>query len=316
MKRQSRLSGRQPPKGSYRSVPAGVPPVSPRRGLNSQKEAAARNDRKRQRRVGAFRRCLDLVRGLMVLVLAVAAVGGGGWAAWRAFEGSSLLILRDVAVEGNRLHDRKAVLERAGLELGMKLPLIRAGKVEDALRALPGVADVDVTRKWPSGLSIRITEQQPVACGYSRGWKGLAPDGSTLPGLAKDAADLPVIDGFASLGEARRAELGAFLEAARREYPSLYAGFSQLTVLGQPAARPVPARKDASRGPPEAAPKPLVPADLEIVLRDGHLKVQIEMGNKSLTSLEFLQTLMRRQGAALEGGRTVDLRVEGYAYVR
>lgn len=311
MKRLSK-SGRQPPKGSYRSVPAGVPPVSPRRGLNSQKEAAARNDRKRQRRAGSFRRFLSLVRALMVAVLAAAAVGGGGWAAWRAFEGSSLLILRDVAVEGNRLHDRKAVLERAGLELGMKLPLIRPGRVEDSLRALPGVADAEVTRRWPSGLAIRITEQQPVACGYSRGWKGLAPDGSTLPGLAREAADLPVIDGFASLGEARRAELGAFLEAARREFPSLYAGFSQLTVQNQGSERPAAAR----RGPPEAAPKPLAPADLEIVLRDGRLKVQIEMGNKSLASLEFLQTLMRRQGAALEGGRTVDLRVEGYAYVR
>jgi hypothetical protein len=40
------------------------------------------------------------------------------------------------------------------------------------------------------------------------------------------------------------------------------------------------------------------------------------MGNKSLTSLEFLQAMLKRHKAALEPGRTVDLRVEGYAYVR
>lgn len=284
---------RQVRKASYRSVPAGVPPVAPRRGLNSQKAEAARGERKRARRSGALRRGISALRALAILALAVAALGGGGLMGWRAFEGTGFLALREVQVEGNRVWDRKAILEKAGVELGAKLPFVPARKIEAALGALPGVASAEVSREWPSRLLIRVREQQPVACGYSRGWKGLAPDGTLLPGVAKDAADLPVIDGFSTLGEARRAELGAFLEAARREYPSLYANFSQLCVLKRPEARGIGA----------------APAEVEIVLRDGRFKVLADLGNKSLSSLEFLQALMRRESAALESGRSVDLRV-------
>lgn len=296
---------RQPPKGSYRNVPAGVPPVAPRRGFNSQKETAARGERKRARRSGALRRLLTGFRALLIVALLAAAMGGGGLMAWRGFENTGFLALREVAVEGNRLWDREAILRKAGVELGVKLPLIPARKVEAAVLTLPGIAAVDVRREWPARLLIRVREHQPVACGYSKGWRGLASDGSSLPGLAREAADLPVIDGFASLGEARRAELGAFLDAVRRDYPSLYASFSQLSVLGKPVSAHA-----------QAAGAAAAPAEVEIVLRDGRLKVLVEMGNKSLSSLEFLQTLMRRQAASLEPGRTVDLRVEGYAYVR
>lgn len=293
---------RQPPrKGSYRNVPPGVPPVSPRRGFNSLKEQAAKRKFQRERRAGAVRKAFSLFKFLTLLVLVLGALAGGGWYAWRHFESTGLLVLRDVRVEGNRLWDRKAVLEKAGLELGMKLPFIPVRKVEASLRALPGVADVRVSRIYPSRLEIQVIEQPPVACGYAKGWKGLAPDGAAIPGLDLEEADLPVIDNFATLGPERRAELGAFLEAVRREHPSLYAGFSQLTVLGKPGALRAGA---------------VGPAQLEIVVRDGRLKVLVEMGNKSLTSMEFLQALMRQQREALEPGRTVDLRVEGYAYVR
>lgn len=294
---------RRAPKKAYRSVPAGVPPVAPRRGVNSQKAAADRNERKRARRTGHLRRVFAALRTVVFLALLAAALGGGGLMAWRAFDSAGFLALREIGVEGNRVWDRKAILETAGLELGIKLPLVPARKVEAALRGLPGVASAEVRREWPSRLVIRVTERQPVACGYSRGWKGLAPDGSLLPGLPGDAADLPVIDGFASLDPARRAELGSFLEAARRDYPSLYAGFSQISVINRP-----------QRGHRAAAGA--APAEVEIVLRDGRLKVLADLGNKSLTSLEFLQALLRREAAALETGRSVDLRVEGYAYVR
>lgn len=297
---------RQDRKRSYRSVPAGVPPVAPRRGVNSQKAEAVRGARKRARRSGALRRMSAAGRTLAFLALLAAALGGGGLLAWRAFDSAGFLALREVAVEGNRVWDRKAILKTAGLELGVKLPLVPARKVEAALRALPGIESAEVRREWPSRLRIRVVERQPVACGYSRGWKGLAPDGSLLPGLPGDAADLPVVDGFASLGEARRAELGAFLEAARRDYPALYAGFSQISVLDRPQRPARPQRSGAAAAP----------AEVEIVLRDGRLKVLADLGNKSLTSLEFLQALLRREAAALETGRSVDLRVEGYAYVR
>jgi hypothetical protein len=68
---------------------------------------------------------------------------------------------------------------------------------------------------------------------------------------------------------------------------------------------------------------------MEIILRDRRLKVLLPLertgarrnsatsgSNKSLISLEFLRALQEQQAASLEPGKTVDLRVEGFAYVR
>ena len=143
--------------------------------------------------------------------------------------------------------------------------------------------------------------------GFAREWYGLAADGARISGLDWGESDLPVVDGFAKLDSTRRAALGAFLQVAKQDYPSLYANFSQLTLRGNHEA--------------------------EIILRDGRLKVLFALDplsssisqskkfdgfhrNKSLNSLEFLQAMLHQQGAELESGKTVDLRVEGYAYVR
>lgn len=143
--------------------------------------------------------------------------------------------------------------------------------------------------------------------GFAKGWHGLAPDGSRIAGLDWAASDLPVVDGFAALDSAARAALGGFLDLAKRNQPGIYANFSQLALRGGD--------------------------EVEIILRDGRLKVLLELpepdgsrrpgakatnsaSNKSLNSLEFLQALVRQQGSSLQPGKTVDLRVEGFAYVR
>jgi hypothetical protein len=265
------------------------------------------------------------LRTLAVALLAAGALGGGGYAAWRAFQDSGLLVLREVEVVGNQIRDRKDILEKAGVELGVKLPFIRTSEVEQAVRALPGVADVSVSRIFPSRLEIRVQEQSPVAFGYvpggpgvarsAGGWRGLAPDGTVIPGMDLRQSDLPVVDGFGTMSPVSRARLGAFLESVRSRHPELYASFSQL-ALKRPVPRAAAGRKparNASAEPPEASREP---EELEIVLRDGSLKVLIEMGNKSLSSLEFLQALLDQQRGSLSAGKIVDLRVEGYAYVR
>jgi cell division protein FtsQ len=219
-------------------------------------------------------------------------------------ESRGVLALRQVDVVGNRLVDKAAVLEKAGLELGVKLPFIKVAAVESSLRDLPGVGRVEVKRMYPSRIEIRIIEKEPVAMGYARGWHGLASDGSRIAGLDWNRSDLPVVDGFAALDAAACAALGAFLDGARRDHPELFANFSQLSFRA--------------------------PDNVEIILRDRRLKVLLALGppaakapkiatgkaDKSLISLEFLRALQDQQAAALEPGRTVDLRVEGFAYVR
>lgn len=288
-----------------------VPPPSARRGVNTQKTDKARQDRTRARRSGLARRVWVVVRTLILGCLVTGGLGAAGLAGWRSFQSNGFLALRQVDVTGNKRVAKAAILEKAGLELGMKLTSIAVGNVEASLRSLPGVEQVSVRRMFPSRIEIRVEEKEPVAMGHARGWYGLAPDGSRMSGLDWAQSDLPVVDGFAALDSASRAALGAFLEGARSRYPELYANFSQLSLRGRDG--------------------------LEIFLRDGSLKVLVSldpkvpaagairsggekktnrMANNPLNSLEFLRALIAQQGASLEAGKTVDLRVDGYAYVR
>lgn len=283
-----------------RNVLRNVPPTAPRKGVNGQKSEKAQRERVRAKRSGTLRRAWNVARAVIGAALVTGSLSAAGWAGWRAFQNHDLLALRDVEVTGNRLIDKAAILQKAGLELGEKLPMIKTAAVESSVRSLPGVGEVEVRRMYPSRIEIRVKEKEPVAMGYARGWYGLSPDGSRIAGIDWGASDLPVVDGFAALDSASRANLGAFLDGARAAYPDLYANFSQLAVRA--------------------------PDGVEIILRDRKLKVLLPLiadrksanpgSNKSLISLEFLQALQRQQGAALEPGRTVDLRVEGFAYVR
>jgi cell division protein FtsQ len=302
---------RGPARGESGRALRNVPPQPTRRGLNSQKSDQARQERTRARRSGALRRIWVAMRTLILASVVTAGLGAAGFAGWRAFQSNGFLALRQVDVVGNKLIPKGDILEKAGLELGVKLPAVPVGSVEASLRSLSGVEAVSVRRIFPSRIEIRIEEKEPVAMGQARGWYGLAPDGSRLTGIDWSGSDLPVVDGFAALDSASRAALGGFLDGARSAYPELYANFSQLSLRG--------------------------PDALEIILRDGRLKVLLgldvraleaeglraaagkktnRMANKSLNSLEFLKALMAQQGPALDAGKTVDLRTEGYAYVR
>jgi cell division protein FtsQ len=300
--RPGKAASRGPAKGA-RQVMRSVPPTAPRKGVNGQKSAQARRERARARRSGTLRRAWNLMRIALGAALVTVALGAAGWAGWKAFESHDLLALREVDVVGNGRIDKAAILDKAGLELGEKLPLIKVAAAESAVRTLPGVGEVEVRRMYPSRIEIRVKEKQPVAMGYARRWLGLSPDGTALPGLDWGRSDLPVVDGFSALDSASRAALGGFLERARAEYPDLYANFSQLALRA--------------------------PDGVEIILRDRKLKVLLPLerggpeansatpgSNKSLISLEFLRALQQQQASALEPGKTVDLRVEGFAYVR
>lgn len=297
--------GRPGPRGSgsgARRVMRNVPPTAPRQGRNGQKTAQAKRELARSRRAGALRRAWNAFRVGAAATLVTGALAAAGWAGWRAFATHDVLALREIEVVGNSRVNKAAILEKAGFELGEKLPMIHLAAAESALRTLPGVGEVEVRRMYPSRIEIRIKEKQPVAMGFARRWYGLAPDGTALPGLDWGRSDLPVIDGFGALDSSARAALGGFLERARAQYPDLYANFSQMSPRGADG--------------------------VEIILRDRKLKVLLPLdrasgsnsatsgSNKSLISLEFLRTLQQQQAAALEPGRTVDLRVEGYAYVR
>ncbi|MCX5396491.1 cell division protein FtsQ/DivIB [Streptomyces sp. NBC_00102] len=100
-------------------------------------------------------------RRAVVLGAAGAALlaGGVAWALW----GSSWLRLEDVGVSGTDVLSRAEVEAAASAPVGSPLVSVDTDSLERRLRRkLPRIDTVDVTRSWPHGIDIEVTERKPV----------------------------------------------------------------------------------------------------------------------------------------------------------
>ncbi|QNP73218.1 FtsQ-type POTRA domain-containing protein [Streptomyces roseirectus] len=98
----------------------------------------------------------------LALALAVAAVllaAGGAWVLY----GSSWLRVERVAVSGTDVLTPDQVRDAARVPVGSPLVSIDTDAIRSRLeRALPRVDEVDVSRSWPHGVVLKVTERVPV----------------------------------------------------------------------------------------------------------------------------------------------------------
>jgi hypothetical protein len=169
------------------------------------------------------------------------------------------------------------------------------------LQRLPGIQEVAVHGSLDGELRVEVKEEDVLAQrrrperaygsveGRTGEWEGLTPSGVWMP-LRGAEADAPVIDARDAAARGDSAVvLARFLAGARANYPRLFGGFSQISVRGLDEA--------------------------DIYWRDGRFKARVDYTNMSLNSLELLSELLEHEQASWAPGSTVDLRVEGYAYV-
>ncbi|WP_134324383.1 cell division protein FtsQ/DivIB [Cumulibacter soli] len=95
---------------------------------------------------------------IIALVAAVVLVSGG----WIVFS-SSLFGVREITVDGNTVLSDEEVQSAVALSENDALATVDSDEVAAQIRQLPPVADVTVSRSWPSTLQVTITERQPVA---------------------------------------------------------------------------------------------------------------------------------------------------------
>jgi len=97
--------------------------------------------------------------------LAVAVASGAvvlGLLGWVLY-GTSLLGVREISVSGSQIAGPDAVRAAAAVPGGTPLARLDTDEVADRVRALPSVADADVSRSWPHTLVITVIERTPVA---------------------------------------------------------------------------------------------------------------------------------------------------------
>lgn len=119
--------------------------------------AVVRAERRFRARRRARRR--RAVRPAVVAAAVVTVVVGVGW----TLLGSSVLAVRRVSVEGTSRLSSAEVLATADVPLGRSLLRIDPGAIRRRVATLPQVAAVTVSRSWPHGLVIRVTERRPAA---------------------------------------------------------------------------------------------------------------------------------------------------------
>jgi hypothetical protein len=229
-------------------------------------------------------------RSAAVLVALLILCALAAWPLTRAYQRGTFLTVSQIEVVGNRHWQSSPLLKRAGLEIGQRGHEIPFRAARKALTDLPGIEAATV-RYLPGGrLRITVREAQVVAVRRTpAGWRGLTPDGSWMPLSANVPEDVPVLEGR-GLSRQTTQRTGAWLAEVRAQHPDVFAGFSQVSPRGQTG-------------------------EADVYWRDGRVRLRVDCGKGGGESLGYLTELMRREQAGWAEGATVDLRVEGYAYV-
>lgn len=138
--------------------------------------------------------CRPRRRWLRWLLAAVSLVALAAGAAVLYF--SPVLAVDRITVEGTRLVDREEVESRLEPLLGVPLPQVGRGRVEELAGGLPGIDSLDVVAAPPTGLQVIVQERRPVAAGLSgRTARVLMDDGAVLSGVPASAlADVLQVD--------------------------------------------------------------------------------------------------------------------------
>jgi cell division protein FtsQ len=131
-------------------------PLTPPKG-SDQRDPATRSRRRFARRQW-LRRWLVwryVIGSVLLVVLSIAGV-------WLVFV-SSTLTVQHVDVRGESLLSQEQVLAAAQVPAGAHLVQLGLGDIRTRVAGLAPVRSVDVSRDWPDGILIKVTERRPVA---------------------------------------------------------------------------------------------------------------------------------------------------------
>ncbi|MEJ8634431.1 FtsQ-type POTRA domain-containing protein [Streptomyces sp. NPDC006475] len=98
-------------------------------------------------------------RALLLALAAVLFAGGGVWALY----GSDLLRVEQVKASGTDILSPGEVIAAADVPMGSPLISVDTGGIEARLlKRLPRIDSVEVSRSWPDGVAMKVTERKPV----------------------------------------------------------------------------------------------------------------------------------------------------------
>jgi cell division protein FtsQ len=164
---------------------------------------------------------------IAVAVVVVVLLASAPWVAPRALSSLAFFRVRKVEIRGATYIPASEVLRRLHLDSTASVfddqePLLAR------LRAHPQVRDVEIDRRLPATLIVRVRENMPVALiPVTRGFVVVDGQGRQLPiDPSATALDLPIL-------AARDTALARLLAELRASYPSLFAKVSEIRREGR-----------------------------------------------------------------------------------
>ncbi len=130
-------------------------------------------------------------RAAFFAVAAIAIVIGVGW----ALLDSKFFVVRSVTVTGTQLTTPAQVRSAASIQPGIPLIRVNTAAVARRVEQIRQVESARVTRQWPNGVAIAVTERTPVlAVPVGTGYQMIDKYGVAVQTLPEPPPGLPTLD--------------------------------------------------------------------------------------------------------------------------
>lgn len=180
---------------------------------NPLKGSSVRDPENRSRRRFARRQWLRrwlvwryVIASVLLVVVTVGAI-------WLVFF-SSVLTVKHVQVEGESQLTADRVLAAAKVPMGEHLAQLDLADIRTRVTGLAAVKSVDVSREWPDGVLIRITERHQVAVVQIGGrYQAMDADGVLFKSYVHPPARLPRVVAGPTIGSDALAEAARVIAA-------------------------------------------------------------------------------------------------------
>jgi len=169
-----------------------------------------------------------VLRGAIAMSVTAALAGGLGFA-WHAMSRSPTFAIDDIQVTGLTRSTEDEIRTLAGVEMGDNSVALDTNELAHAIEKHPWVRKANVLRRLPRGLTLEITEHQPIALVALEHLYYVDADGEVIKRLTPGESEiLPVVTGLSKDDVAESDQLAlsqiraalSFIEAWSRAKPN------------------------------------------------------------------------------------------------
>lgn len=197
--------------------------------------------------------------------------------------------LKTIQINGNRMLTWEELIQVSRIEVGMPMSDVNVDSIKKYLLTLPLVHSAEASTSFPSTLEIVLEEATPLMVAFEKNkWKVFSERAKVLPTAISSAYQLPVID---LMDEEDMKKVGAFLSAMKNRDEFLYRNVSQVAVNKKENA-------------------------IEVFFKDVEIKTLFPLNSWEEKQFDQYKQLMQGFSSNLNSASIVDMRFNGFAYIK